>query len=92
MIIYIDNNFKCHTKMANDLRAFKTSFFDDKCDTFIEGYRFIPAGEIWVREDGKKFYGEMIAPYVNYNILREAQLIYEKELAEQALNIIIGGE
>ena len=67
--------------------------FDDKCDTFIEGYRFIPSGESWVRKDGKVFHGEMISPWKSYSELDQAQREYEKEQlaeAQSALAILLG--
>ena len=52
--IYIEpNTFKCHVFNDGTLIAVETDEFDGKCDTFIEGYRFIPEGETWIREDGK---------------------------------------
>ena len=90
MIVYVDKNFRCHANPAEGLRSFDVPNFEGKCKRFIEGYRYIPDGETWIREDGVKFKGEMIAPFINYYELKEAQLIYEKELAEEALNILIG--
>lgn len=90
MIIYIDNDFKCHAELSEGLRAFEVPFFEGKCKRFIEGYRYVPQGETWVREDGEKFKGEMIAPFVNYSKLYEAQLIYEKEQAEEIAKILLG--
>ena len=90
MEIYIDKDYKCHAEPAEGLVAVEVPFFDGKCSRFIEGYRYIPHGETWVREDGKVFIGEMIAPFINYSKLEKAQLIYEKELSEEALNILIG--
>ena len=80
MIIYIDSDFKCHTTNINSLYTeITTNFFDDKCDTFIEGYRFIPSGESWIREDGEVFNGEMISPWKPYAELNSAQQEYEKQ-------------
>ena len=75
--IYIDSDYKCHITNDNTFQAVETDFFDQKCDTFIEGYRFVPAGEVWVREDGAAFNGEMIAPWKNYAELNIAQKQYE---------------
>ena len=52
--IYIDSDFKCHAADDGTLRAVETDFFDGKCDTMLEGYRFVPAGESWTREDGRE--------------------------------------
>lgn len=81
--IYIDSDFKCYTSNPDGIfREVETGFFDGKCDTFIEGYRFVPAGEAWIRSDGKVFIGEMIAPWKPYNELAAAQAQYEADLAE----------
>ena len=84
MRIYIDNDFKCYTSdYDGSLREFETPLFDGKCNTFIEGYRYIPSGESWERSDGVVFTGEMIAPLKGYGELDDAQRKYEREkLAE----------
>lgn len=78
MIIYIDNDFKCHAEPSEGLTAVEVPFFEGKCKKFIEGYRYVPVGETWVREDGEAFSGEMIAPHEDYAILAAAQAIYEE--------------
>ena len=82
MKIYIDGDYKCHTSLADGLTAVETDAFEDKCSRYIQGYRFVPAGESWTREDGHTFTGEMIAPWRDYAILAEFQSIYEEELAK----------
>lgn len=84
MTIYIDKDYKCHTSPGENLTAVNTGFFDDKCSQFIQGYRFIPSGETWTREDGEVFHGEMIAPWRDYAILAELQALYEEEQAKKA--------
>ena len=84
MIIYIDNDYKCHTSQGEGLTAVETDAFDGKCRQYIEGYRFVPAGETWIRVDGQVFTGEMIAPWRDYVILAELQALYEEEQAKQA--------
>lgn len=81
-IIYIDTEFMCHVSNNEDnsLIAIETDYFDGKCDKFIEGYRFIPSGETWVRHDGIVFYGEMIAPWMSYQELDKLQKEYEEQL------------
>ena len=89
--IYIDSEFKCHTVNDGTMTAVETDFFDGKCDTFIEGYRFIPSGESWTRPDGVVFNGEMIAPWKDYAELDTAQREYEKQLIatyEESLNVV----
>jgi hypothetical protein len=80
--IYIDSDFKCYTSSADGLTAVETSFFDGKCDTYIEGYRFVPSGEEWTRSDGNVFRGEMVAPWKDYRELDAAQKQYERMMLE----------
>ena len=81
-MIYIDNYYKCHVADDGTMTAVETAAFDGMCEEYIEGYRFVPAGETWTREDGQVFHGEMIAPWRNYAILAELQSIYEEEQAK----------
>ena len=81
--VYLDSNFKCHTSDDGTMMAIETDFFDGKCDVFIEGYRFVPNGESWKREDGRVFYGEMISPWENYAQLDSAQREYERQLLDE---------
>lgn len=93
--IYIDSDFKCHTTNDGTMTEIQTDFFDGKCANFVEGYRFVPCGESWTREDGVEFTGEMIAPWTDYSELDAAQRAYEQEQladAENALAILLGGE
>ena len=95
MKIFIDSDFKCHVADDGTMAAVETSFFDGKCDAFIEGYRFVPDGKTWTRSDGVVFYGEMVAPWKPYAELDDAQRNYEREIfadAENALAILLGGE
>lgn len=80
--IYLDSEFKCHITNDGNMTAVETDFFDGKCDTFVEGYRFVPAGESWTRPDGVVFHGEMIAPFKPYSELAAAQRQYEADQAE----------
>lgn len=78
--IYIDFEFKCHITNDGTMITVETDFFEGKCDEYIEGYRFIPAGESWTRSDGKVFQGEMIAPWKDYSELEAAQKTYEQQM------------
>ena len=78
--IYLDSDFKCHVADDGTMTAVETDFFDGKCDAFIEGYRFVPHGCSWTREDGKVFQGEMISPWKSYAELDNAQREYERQL------------
>ena len=97
MTIYIDSDYKCHTSPGEGLTAVETDAFDGKCSRYIEGYRFVPAGESWTRGDGVVFEGEMMAPFREYALLAELQALYEEEQAKQvetqeALSILLEGE
>lgn len=78
-MIYIDSDFKCHTSAADGRMQVVTDAFDGKCDTYIEGYRFIPSGQTWTRADGTVFVGEMIAPWKPWAELDAVQREYERE-------------
>ena len=83
MTIYIDNDYKCHVTDDGTMTAVDTDAFDGKCDEYIEGYRFVPAGQAWMREDGVEFSGEMIAPWKPWNELDAVQRKYEREQITQ---------
>lgn len=83
--VYRDSEYRCHVvNPYNVYTAFETDFFDWKCDAYIEGYRYIPSGESWTREDGTVFIGEMVAPFKPYDQLAAAQAQYEADMAEAA--------
>lgn len=79
MKIYIDKDYKCHTAPAEGLEAVETDFFDGKAPDYIAGYRFVPDGQSWTREDGAVFTGEMAAPWKPWEILDASQRGYERE-------------
>lgn len=80
MKIYIDSEYKCHVTDDGTLTAVEVPFFDGKCDAFIEGYRFVPAGESWTNEDGETFEGEMRTTWKDSRELETIQREYEKQL------------
>lgn len=79
ILIYIDNDYKCHVTDDGTMTAVETDAFDGKCDAYIEGYRFVPAGQAWTRSDGVEFAGEMIAPWKPWAELDAAQREYERQ-------------
>lgn len=81
--IYLDSDFKCHISGDDTMIAVETAAFDGKCDAYIEGYRFVPGGKTWVREDGMEFSGEMVAPWKPWQVLEEAQREYERQLVAE---------
>ena len=82
MTIYIDSDYKCHTSPADGLTAVETDVFDGKCRQYIDGYRFVPDGQSWTREDGAVFHGEMVSPWRDYGILSEFQEVAQEEQAK----------
>lgn len=84
MKIYLDKDFKCHTKEnSRKVQSVETNVFDGKCTAFIEGHRFVPAGQSWTREDGVVFSGEMVAPFKDSRLLEMVQNMYEQIQAGQ---------
>ena len=89
--IYIDADCKCHVSDDGTMTAVETDFFDGKCTAFMEGYRYVPPGTVWTREDGVSFAGEMVAPWKPLDELAEAQSAYERQQIseyEEALKIV----
>lgn len=79
MKIYMDSDFKCFTAPGDGLTEVETDFFDGKCAAYIEGYRFVPEGQSWMREDGEVFAGEMASPWKDWEALDGVQREYERE-------------
>lgn len=82
MKVYLDSEFKCHLTDDGTMTAVETDFFDGKCDSYVEGYRYIPSGESWTRSDGVVFPGEMVTPWKPYNELAAAQAQYERDKSD----------
>lgn len=81
MTIYLDSEYKCHLETDGTMQPYETDVFDDKCKAYIEGYRLVPEGETWTREDGATFTGLMVVPWMDYSVLAAAQAGYEESLA-----------
>ena len=83
MTIYINPEFKCHTTNPDGtFREFDVEFFNGKCLAFIEGYYYVPPGEVRIGEDGSEFRGEQITPWVDSSTLDSAQQDYEQLVAQ----------
>ena len=76
MTIYIDSDYKCYVSDAEGRRAVETDSFDGKCEEWIESFRFVPAGETWVKENGEMFRGEMVSPWKDLGEAYAAQTAY----------------
>lgn len=90
-MIYIDKDYKCHVENDGTMTAIETDAFDGKCKEYIEGFRFVPAGESWTREDGVVFQGEMLTPSYPYEELEAIQKTHDAQRAaenEEALRIM----
>jgi len=88
MIIYLDSNFCCHLSNDGTMRTVETDAFDGKSTAYIEGYRYVPDGEIWVRSDGMVFHGLMITPAKDYDrIMTDVAISYLDD--EQAESVAI---
>jgi hypothetical protein len=87
--IYIDSDFKCHTENGAGRTAVETDFFDGRCAEFIEGYRFVPSGSTWTREDGEEFAGEMVSPWKPFAEIDAAQRQYDIEQYEAAIDELL---
>ena len=82
--IYIDSDYKCHVANDGTMTAVEDGFFDNKCDSFIEGFCY----------DTSKGYAQ-IYPWKDYAELDAAQREYEREQLtdlEEFARIILGGE
>ena len=82
MIVYVDNDCKCHLINDGTMTEVETDFFDDKCEAFIKGFRCIPEGKTWTREDGMVFGEGMISPWEDSKLLSAYQYQYETMQAE----------
>lgn len=69
--IFVDSNFKCHPLNDGTMTAVETDFFDNKCDTFVEGFCCEP------RENSTAIYS-----WKPYSELAAAQAQYEADQDE----------
>lgn len=81
MKIYIDLDYRCHTTNDGTMREFDVPFFDGKCAAYIEGTRYVPQGETWMRPDGMTFTGEMVSPAIDSRVRDAYQEQYETQNA-----------
>lgn len=84
MIVYLDADYKCHAAAEYGRIPFETDFFDGAAADYIEGFRCVPPGETWTREDGKVFTAGMIAPWRDSRELAAAQRAYEQTLLAES--------
>lgn len=87
MTIYIDGDYRCHTTAGEGRTAAETDAFEGKRAAYIEGFRLVPEGQSWTRDDGAVFEGLMISPAESYGMLRRFQEQYEADEAEHMAEV-----
>jgi hypothetical protein len=91
MVFYIDNDYKIHLTNPDNIYeevTYDGDFFNDKCDEFIEGFRFVPYGHTWVRWDQVEFPGQMISPWIDAVYLDHIQAEYVSKQFKDAVNAL----
>lgn len=90
MTYYLDNDYRVHMAFEEGYLTWvdENKFFEGKCEEFIEGYRVVPEGHNWTREDGIQFEGLMIAPFIDYVTLSSKQHKHEKATLKQNREIM----
>ena len=83
MTIYIDSDYKCYVSEAEGRKAIETDAFNGKCAEWIESFRFVPAGETWVKENGEMFRGEMVSPWKDLGEAYATQTAYLEQQTAQ---------
>ena len=71
MTYYLDAEYRLHVEQEEAMIPWEDEhgLFRNRSDAFIEGYRVVPEGHTWIREDGEVFEGFMMAPAVHYETL-----------------------
>lgn len=89
MIIYLDSDYVCHIVNDGTMQAVETNEFDGKENAYIEGYRYVPEGQTWIRSDGVEFHGLMIAPAMDYNkIMTNVAISYLDDDQAESVSVL----
>lgn len=89
MKIYLDSEYICHLTDDGTMQSIETDAFDGKEKAYIEGYRYVPDGETWIRADGVQFHGLMIAPAKDYNrIMVDVAIGYLDDTQAESVSIL----
>lgn len=92
-MIYLDENYRAHAQNNEDGTfapwADAGGYFAGKYAAFTEGYRVVPEGQTWTREDGAAFAGLMIAPVENPASLQAAQADADRETIAQLDSAVV---
>lgn len=87
--IYLDSDFRCHLSNDGTMTAVETDTFDGKEKVYIEGYRYVPEGEVWTRSDGVQFHGLMVAPAKAYDrIMVDVAISYLDDDEAESVTIL----
>lgn len=70
MIVFLDNEFRCHVNNDGAMTRVESNFFDGKCRAFAEAWRFIPSGYTWRNSDGFEIHGP------TYMCVEDAEMTY----------------
>ena len=81
---YLDGDYRLHVEQKDGFVPWEDTdgLFDGKTRAYIEGFRIVPAGCQWVRDDGRVFEGFMLAAAVDYQTLAKAQAEIEAARAD----------
>lgn len=91
MTIYLDSEYRCHLENDGTMTAVETDVFDGKADAYIEGYRYVPEGEVWTRADGITFRGLMVAPAKAYDrIMVDIAVSYLDDNEAESVTMLFG--
>lgn len=87
--IYLDSEFICHLTNDGTMQAVETDVFDGQSDEYIKGYRYVPQGQSWTREDGEIFQGLMICPAKDYNrIMTDVAISYLDDDEAESVTVL----
>ena len=84
MTYYLDDDCRVHTDPGEGRTPWEDAdgVFDGKCKAYAEGFRVIPEGRSWTREDGTVFNGFMLSPLTEVRVLNAVQAEFELAQAE----------
>ena len=96
MTYYLDTDYRLHVKQEEGTIPWWDEYglFNGRSESFIEGYRVVPEGHTWIREDGEVFEGFMMAPAVHYETLalEDAQAhMADMQNALETLGVSVNG-